>query len=41
MPSHGRKAKVPGGHTVAITGYVLLPFEVAGEKRDLRVGFRE
>ena len=32
MPSHGRKAKVPGGHTVAITGYVLLPFEVAGEK---------
>ena len=37
MPSYGRKEKVPGGHTVAIAGYVLLPFEVAGVKKEIRV----
>ena len=37
MPSYGRKAKVPGGHPVAIAGYVLLPFEVAGVKKEIRV----
>ena len=37
MPSCGRKAKVPGGHTFAIAGYVLLPFEVAGVKKEICV----
>ena len=37
MPSPERKAKVPGGHTVGIAGYVLLSFEVAGVKKKIRV----
>ena len=37
MPNHGRKAKDLGGHTVAIAGYVVLPFEIAGVKREIRV----
>ena len=35
--SYGRRAKVVGGHTATIAGYVELPFEVAGIKRDIRV----
>ena len=37
MPSYGRRAKVVGGQTATIAGYVELPFEVAGVKRDIRV----
>ena len=37
MPSFGRRAKVVGGHTASIAGYVELPFEEAGVKRDIRV----
>ena len=37
MPSHGRRAKVVGVQTAHIAGYVELPFEVAGVKRDIRV----
>ena len=37
MPSYGRKAKVPGGHAVAIAGYILLPSVVAGGKKEIRV----
>ena len=37
MPSYGRRAKVVGGQTARIAGYVELPFEVTGVKRDIRV----
>ena len=37
MPSYGRRAKVVGGQTARIAGYVELPFEIAGVKRDIRV----
>ena len=36
-PSYERNAKVPGGHTVAIAGYVLIPFQVAGVKKEICV----
>ena len=36
-PSYGRRAKVVGGQTPTIAGYVELPFEVAGVKREGRV----
>ena len=35
MPSYGRHAKVGGGQTATIAGYVELPFEVAGMKTRL------
>ena len=37
MLSYGRRAKVVEGQTATIAGYVELPFEVAGVKRDIRV----
>ena len=37
MPSYGRRAKVVGGQTARIAGYVELPFEVADVKRDIRI----
>ena len=37
MTSYGRRAKGVGGQTACIAGYVELPFEVAGVKRDIRV----
>ena len=37
IPSYGRRAKVVGGQTATIAGYVELPFKVAGLKRDIRV----
>ena len=37
MSSYGRRAKVVGGQTATIAGYVELPFEVAGVKRDIRI----
>ena len=37
MTSYGRRAKVVGGQMARIVGYVELPFEVAGVKRDIRV----
>ena len=37
MPNYGRRANVVGGQTATIAGYVELPFEVAGVKRDIRV----
>ena len=37
MPSFGRRAKVVGEHTASIAGYVELPFELVGVKRNIRV----
>ena len=37
MPSYSRRAKAVGGQAATIAGYVELPFEVAGVKRDIRV----